>query len=270
MSCGIYKITNLINNKVYIGKSVNILKRWSQHKNATDSSPLHLAIQKYGIDNFKLDILELCKPEELNEKEIYWIKQYNSCFGEGYNATQGGDGASHPVKLSHQELLDIINLLQNTQITIIDIAKKYNVSTKTISDINNGHSRILLDLDYPLRENVFIKKEINKEELYELLIQTKGDFNYIASLYNVSYVTIKNRCKEYKFSTLRKDYGYIDTQDYHSQKIVKCDKITYEPLQEYNSIREAARDLGINPNSISQALKSKTHISSGYYWKRKN
>ena len=48
---GIYKITNNINNKVYIGQSVNILARWQQHKQANDNLPIHLAIQKYGINN---------------------------------------------------------------------------------------------------------------------------------------------------------------------------------------------------------------------------
>ena len=266
MACGIYKITKLLNNKIYIGRSVNILKRWNQHKNAADSSPLHKAIQKYGIENFKLEVLEECLPTELNEREIYWINYYNSCFGDGYNATLGGEGAVHPVKLSHEQLLEIIDKLQNTNETIKSIAQSYNVSTKTISDINNGKSRTLLDLTYPLRTNKFGKKEILKEELYNLLIKTKGDFEYIANYYNVTSTTIRNKCKSYNFSTKRKDYGWEDEQIYHSIKVTKCNKDTKEPIETFNSIREAARQLGINANSICKALKSDSHISSGYYW----
>ena len=268
MICGIYKITNLINDKIYIGKSVNIQKRWNQHKNAKDSSPIHLAIQKYGINNFVIDVLEECSKDELDQKEKYWIQKYNSYFGDGYNATIGGDGSSHPVKLSHEELLKIIDLLQNSEETFAEIGEKFDVSSTTISNINTGKSRVLLDLIYPIRKNKFNKQEIDKDTLRILLEQTKGDFNYIANIYNVSYVTIKNRCKEYGFSTVRSDYGYTDEQSYHSQRILQCDKDTQKLIKEYHSIREAAREMGVNPNSIGKALKSKTHLSSGYYWKK--
>lgn len=268
MTCGIYKITNLINNKIYIGKSVNIQKRWNQHKNAKDSSPIHLAIQKYGINNFVIDILEECSRDELDQKEKYWIQKYNSCFGDGYNATIGGDGSSHSVKLSHEELLKIIDLLQNSKETFSEIGKKFGVSSTTISQINIGESRVLSDLIYPIRKNRFDKRKIDKDPLSILLEQTKGDYNYIANFYNVSYVTIKNLCKEYGFSTIRSDYGYIDEQSYHSQKILQCDKDTQNLIKEYPSIRGAAREMGVNPNSIGKALTSKTHLSSGYYWKK--
>lgn len=53
--------------------------------------PIHLAIYKYGLENFSIDIIEECPPEILNEKEKYWIKYYNS-YKKGYNATEGGQG----------------------------------------------------------------------------------------------------------------------------------------------------------------------------------
>lgn len=94
--CGIYKITNLVNGKIYIGQSKNIYKRWSEHKRPRNyNCPLlYKAIKKYGIDNFSFEIQEICSEEELNEKEIYWIKYYNSCVffenGFGYNCNEGG------------------------------------------------------------------------------------------------------------------------------------------------------------------------------------
>lgn len=94
----VYKITNLENNKIYIGiTNQGYKKRW--HKHISDSyrrsySPLHLAINKYGADRFKIEIIENCETiEELKEREIYWIKEYNSYNRKiGYNATLGGDG----------------------------------------------------------------------------------------------------------------------------------------------------------------------------------
>ena len=55
MSCGIYKITNLLNNKVYIGQSINIEERWKKHKwhsLSVDSYPLYRAFNKYGLNIF--------------------------------------------------------------------------------------------------------------------------------------------------------------------------------------------------------------------------
>ena len=78
MSCGIYLIQNKINNKVYIGLSVNIEERWQHHRSLylkTDSKevnkPLYLAFRKYGIENFDFKILEECSLEELFDKEKY-------------------------------------------------------------------------------------------------------------------------------------------------------------------------------------------------------
>lgn len=105
-TCGIYRIQNKINGKIYIGKSVDIKRRWSSH--ITDSNvdderwnsnyrgvktPIHAAIRKYGKENFVFEILEECNKEELNDKEKYWIKTLNATNKEnGYNITLGGDG----------------------------------------------------------------------------------------------------------------------------------------------------------------------------------
>lgn len=99
MSQGIYKITNKINNKCYIGKSSNIEGRWKyhiKHKNTTSeyNKLLYQAFRKYGIENFSFEIIEEindCKI--MNEREKFWI-QYYDCYGgnKGYNATPGGDG----------------------------------------------------------------------------------------------------------------------------------------------------------------------------------
>lgn len=92
---GIYKITNQINNKCYIGQSINIERRFKEHKNTNRTSKyLHRAINKYGIDNFKFEIIETCSKEQLSDREKYWIKYYNSLKPYGYNLTDGGDGGN--------------------------------------------------------------------------------------------------------------------------------------------------------------------------------
>ena len=93
---GIYKITNKINNKVYIGQSIHIEERWKQHINATISGEqvLYKAFRKYGLENFTFEIIEECLQSKLDEREIYWSKQYNSLVPNGYNMIECGNAPS--------------------------------------------------------------------------------------------------------------------------------------------------------------------------------
>lgn len=93
----IYKISNSVNDKVYIGKTLSsIEKRFQEHKK--DSSrdtenirPLYRAMNKYGYDCFFVELVEEAPIEHLSEREQFWIEYYNS-YHNGYNATLGGDG----------------------------------------------------------------------------------------------------------------------------------------------------------------------------------
>ena len=94
MSIGIYKITNKVNSKSYIGLSSNIEERFKKHRQMQGEKILYSAFQKYGIENFDFSIIELCSSELLSEREKYWIEYFGS-FKNGYNATLGGDGKSY-------------------------------------------------------------------------------------------------------------------------------------------------------------------------------
>ena len=110
---GIYCITNLINNKKYIGQSIYIENRWHYHKSSChwqDNKPLYRAFQKYGLENFKFEIIEELPPDRaiLNEREKYWIQYYQSTVHQqGYNLTKGGDEYSISRKMSDEEIMDI-------------------------------------------------------------------------------------------------------------------------------------------------------------------
>ena len=108
----IYSITNLQNNKLYVGKTSqsNPYDRWKQHlqlarnkdniseDNSVHSMPIVRAISKYGADNFKFRVLEECTEESVNEREKHYIEKYNTADGVGYNCTYGGEGISKPKK----------------------------------------------------------------------------------------------------------------------------------------------------------------------------
>ena len=123
MKCGIYKFTNKINGKIYIGQSTNIEDRYNRHFRAdnTRNKPyFHRALEKYGKDNFNFEIIELCEKEKLSEREKYWIKFYHSNDRNiGYNSTNGGEGAkSKSVKQydSKGNLIKIFTSITNASI----------------------------------------------------------------------------------------------------------------------------------------------------------
>ena len=109
----IYKITNNINNKIYIGKTNrDISIRFQEHIDSSNSinspsynSHLHRAFRKYGIENFSIDKIEEVSEELINEREKYWIKYYNS-YNSGYNMTLGGEGN---LKYTDEEVLELWN-----------------------------------------------------------------------------------------------------------------------------------------------------------------
>ena len=139
----IYKITNDINNKVYIGTTnLSIEKRFQQHcrdykKSSTEKRPLYQAMNKYGIQHFYITQLEECSTELASEREQYWIGYYKG-YEQGYNATQGGDGKQ---LFNHSQIAE--ELMKNpypketaekfgcsTDLIYI-VAKEYNISIKS-------------------------------------------------------------------------------------------------------------------------------------------
>ena len=129
----IYKITNIVNNKSYIGQtSKTIEARWEQHwkclnKNECLNRPLYRAFIKYGKDNFKIEEIEECNEDIVNEREIYWISYFNT-FKDGYNLTIGGEGNS---KINKSQVLTLWKQNKN----IDEISQELNCGRNTIASI---------------------------------------------------------------------------------------------------------------------------------------
>ncbi len=105
MNYYIYKITNKINNKCYIGQSCKIRDRWVGHRRNAQRvkngatlkdngiQVIHLAMAKHGIENFDFKIIEeIDTQNDANNQETYWVSHYNS-LNNGYNCTPGGYNA---------------------------------------------------------------------------------------------------------------------------------------------------------------------------------
>ena len=140
----IYKISNDINNKVYIGKTTHSIEdRYKDHwydstRPEYQYRPLYRAFNKYGAEHFSVSMLEECPEKISSEREIYWIKYYDS-YGNGYNATLGGEG-----RLSLNKEL-VISIYQNTN-SINQTAEKLNCNRTTVS-------KILHENDIPIFEH---------------------------------------------------------------------------------------------------------------------
>lgn len=105
--CCIYKITNIINNKIYIGQTTNFRKRLSDYKNAHKkkyaTQPIIQAIRHYGTDNFTIEILKLCDNDNLSIYENKYIDKYRSHLPEfGYNVVKNSDNKSNNSELSRK------------------------------------------------------------------------------------------------------------------------------------------------------------------------
>ena len=95
----IYLLTNKINGKQYVGKTKRSLeKRIVEHKrnDSKGGSAIEVAIQKYGWENFTVEILETCPVEKMDERERHFIKALGTKSPDGYNLTDGGEGLSNP------------------------------------------------------------------------------------------------------------------------------------------------------------------------------
>lgn len=186
----------------------------------TEGSDLYLyrAIRKYGWDNFTKQILvDNLTRKQGNIKEQYYIKKYKSNNSKfGYNLTTGGGSAITHSKLTVKQAHEIIELLKNTEITMVDIALKYGVSRTTISNINSG-TKWRENIDYPIRHYGFSNDFL--DTLIKELIKNELSIHSIAKKYNVSYEMVR------RFNSGQTHKGY-----YHSYPIRKKSKRRYEKV----------------------------------------
>lgn len=234
MMKSIYKITNLINNKVYIGQSVHPERRWHEHiwGNNKYKSYIHSAIKKYGVENFLFEIIE-SNIENYNEREIYWINFYqanNSLYG--YNLTMGGEnppiltGTQNSCYKYNDELVSKIKYdIMYTDISFKDLAIKYKCTESFINDLNTGKARKDKTFNYPIRGS---QKKINDPNIFFDLINTTLSIKDIAKKYNstIYIVYAINEGKRYNQSNI--EYPIRINSSKFSLEILKQIKIDLE------------------------------------------
>ena len=219
---GIYVIINNINNKKYIGQSVNIERRLKEHKRRAFNPnsnlyncPLYTAIKKYKIENFSFLVLEECQKKDLNKREKYWINYYetnNSSFG--YNLTKGGD-SSKPLILNDVEVKEIKHLLRTTNITQEEIANKFSITQRTVSYINNGTFWVDENESYPIRVFTSRAKKFNCKYCGKEVWRNNDTCFECANFYSrkvphPSREVLKEEIRKFSFTYLGDKYGVSD------------------------------------------------------------
>lgn len=179
MKKAIYVITNNINHKQYVGQSTDPQRRFKSHcSHDKDNSLISKAIQKYGVDNFSLEIIGWF--EDYNEKEKEYIKLYRTKVPNGYNILSGGEepphhkGEEHPMAtISQEKAQQIQRDLQKQTYYWAQLRKKYNVSQDVLRHINNGTSWHNDSLTYPLDIGDKKRDQNKAKEVIRLLKETK-------------------------------------------------------------------------------------------------
>lgn len=275
--CGIYKITNTINNKVYIGQSTDIRRRWTSHVNILNESnknnsekqyALHAAMQKYGPDNFLFEVIEECPVKDLNDRERYWIKYYNS-YLNGYNENEGGS----IIRGCPAYVEQVVLLLQTTKYSFEEISKITGASIQSIGNINCGRSFKNDTLDYPIRAKTRKVIQYSKEGVelrtFNSLVEAEKETGVPAS-------NIKHVCHHYENGQILaggfqwrfiEDKDKLISRNSNSKKRVGKFDQNGILIQIFESAAEAARAENVIRDHISRVCRGERKSLHGFLWK---
>lgn len=244
----IYIIKNNCNDKVYIGQTLNLNERWKQHKTAANReyninnkySILYPAMRKYGIKNFYIEVIEDNIPsDQLNQREKYWIEQYNSVRPNGYNILAGGEIGEQfkrPIYQLDIKTLEIINSFNS-------IVEASNITGVYITGIHRVLRNTLL---------------------------TAGGYKWC---YQEKYEEYKNNPPT-KTNGTNVKYETKQTSTSGSgrcaHKIVQINKETNEIIKEWTSVKEAATYFSCSTKTLYKALNKEGATSQGFVWKYTN
>lgn len=264
----IYLIINKVNGHKYIGQTTQGMnKRWKQHLDDAmrmSDTPLHRAMRKHGNHNFMIKELCECNENELDEKEQYYIKQYNTFESkEGYNATSGGNRpilsqeTRDKISKTKSELVYEQEHCDNISQSIKESLKKEKWGFHTSENRGNGKHMSTKVLSI----NVETGEEREWDSFSEAAIELTGDKNKSGNIVRAA----DNGWKAYGHLWKRLE------KSKRSISVYGINKKTWARTQVFNSIKDAARACGnINgENEIRRSIRNPRRNSyKGFYWFR--
>lgn len=251
----IYRITNLINGKVYIGqtKQADPEKRWALHKQSlrkeTGGCPLlKAAMLKYGVANFKFEVLIICFDTDLHKIEKEYIKKYNAITPGGYNILPGGQSGGGFKGKKHSS--ETIQKIKNTLKGLYIADPKLRTIQAERAKINNAGK----DLSRIISQSDNFKKAVAEGRV--------GRKGWKVTHSVEEKVEINKRISETLKTYYKNNSGSVVNIDKHRKAMAKAVGLRVSSfdgttlIKTYDSISEAARNMVVNSNAIKRALKN--------------
>lgn len=299
MTCGIYKLIFNGTDKVYIGQSKNIERRFNEHLNKlinkNHSFKLINAYLTFGTPTYK--VVEECSQDKLNELETNYIDKYNSIYN-GFNTSNIVNGhnilygETNPNSIYTNEQIELVfSLLSYSDSSYTDISEYTGVSRYVIRIINNGQAHLWLQDKYPedyikmrtnscIRANVKTKDQISViVEIFKTLVNNSTIlYDEIAKIFNVTENVVSLIANGYSNKWLKNAYPakyqtMID--NIHSRRkssiikhskykepitIISPDKIEYSII----TLSSFSREHKLELSSISRLVNNKIRAYKGW------
>lgn len=210
----IYKITNTLNDKVYIGQTIKtVQKRFTQHKNNSNKEyfsqiVLYKAFNKYGIENFICEEIEEVPNDKLDEREKYWIEYYDSYFN-GYNSTLGGR-ATQLYNWDTDDIIEKYMILKSARA----VAKEIGCDHSTIDRILNENGVKRFTPSQQQSKPLYFKK---KDEIHHFETTREAAEWLIEN--GITKMTNPNLVRQEITSRIRNNKKYFGFEIYYESKI---------------------------------------------------
>lgn len=283
----IYKIINDVNNKIYIGQTINDIQyRFRNHINQAMREPnckFHYAIKEIGAQHFTTILIEECPNELLNEREKYWIKYYNS-VENGYNTTWGGSTGFHYDR-------EIILNLWNQGMIIQEISNKIGIDRGLLGQILKNEG--ITQEEINKRRYISTRNQPTCKKIYQISPKT-GDvikewsrINDVERELGISHTIIVKCCNLEPQAKTAGGYAWRYVEDYNPETdkenliqytVKNIQKYTKHVLKyskdgvllnEYNSAKIAGEAVGKSDKNISRYCRGERKDPDGYIWKYK-